>query len=126
MEQSLKSFVVELAPILSMTYFALYERQRALVRAGLLKVEAGRGTGSGVRATPESVATLLVAVLVTDDLSSAAELTRRFSRLKSDKPCRITHKTKFVDAVAEILRAKKRSAVVGVGRHDQRGLIFIP
>ena len=50
---SLKSLIPELARALDMTSAALYERQRALVRASLLQQRPGHGPGSGVVATPE-------------------------------------------------------------------------
>ncbi len=61
MTTSLKSFLPVLSRILAEPADALYERQRALVREGLLESVPGHGTGSGVRATPESVAMLLIA-----------------------------------------------------------------
>ncbi len=66
---SLKSLIPDLAPAFDLTPAALYERQRALERAGLLKAEGGRGPGSGVRATPQAVAALFTSVLATDSLS---------------------------------------------------------
>src|SRR5262245_35644140 len=123
MPTSLKAFIPTLAPIVSMTKFALYERQRVLVAAGLLKAEPGRGEGTGVRCTPESVAMLLVGILATDDLSDTAEATKKIARLKIDKPCKLTGKTRFIDAVAEILRSKI-SATIGVARHEQTAIVF--
>ena len=63
---SLKGLIPRLAHELGMTPDALYERQRALVRAGLLKGVEGKGPGSGVRATPYATALLLIAVLAAD------------------------------------------------------------
>ena len=65
---SLKSYISELASLLGVTPAFLYERQRVLVRGGQLRQCEGRGPGSGVKATPETVATLLVAGLVADNL----------------------------------------------------------
>jgi hypothetical protein len=64
MTKSLKSCIQELASILNETPDALYERVRALDREGLLKAAPGKGPGSGVRATPDSFAMLLIAALM--------------------------------------------------------------
>jgi hypothetical protein len=74
---SLKQFI----PILSEIFFnlsehALYERQRALVRVGLLKPIEGRGPGSGVPLNADTVAMLMVAALATDNLSEIGEATK--------------------------------------------------
>ena len=122
-DQSLKAFIPELGELVGMTRFALYERLRVLARAGLLKAVPGHGAGTGVRATPQTVATLLVAILSTDDLADTAERAKTFAGLKSSDPCRLTGKTRFVDAVAEVLRLKL-DATVGVGRRDQVATIF--
>lgn len=97
-----------LAPKLDMTPAALYERQRALVRAGLITGKEGRGPGSGVRATPHSVAMLLIAVLSADSLSEIEESTKRFAFLRAEKgTCPITGKKTFASAIAAILASPK-------------------
>jgi hypothetical protein len=74
---SLKQFIPVLSDIfVNLSENALYERQRALVRVGLLKPIAGRGPGSGVPLTPESVAMLLIAVLATDNLNETGAATK--------------------------------------------------
>src|SRR5688572_7224266 len=101
---SLKGFIPELAKAVGMTPAALYERQRALVRAGLLHGESGRGPGSGVRATPESVAMLLIALLATDSLSETESEAKVVTNLKSGtKPCPLTGKKTFASALASAL-----------------------
>ena len=60
---SLKGYIPGLARILGTTPDALYERQRALVRAGLLDQGAGRGPGRGVRAPEAAVAFRVIATL---------------------------------------------------------------
>lgn len=100
---SLKSMIPTLAGWIGLTPAALYERQRALVRAGLLRPEPGRGPGSGVRATPQSVSMLLIAVLATDSLSEAAEQSKVLANLKSRrKPCPLTGQTTFARALAAV------------------------
>ncbi|TWI73634.1 hypothetical protein IQ16_01772 [Bradyrhizobium huanghuaihaiense] len=71
--RSLTSFLPDLVPIFGISEQAIYERQRALVRIGMLAAPKGRGRGSGVEATPGTVARLLVAVLATDNLSDTDE-----------------------------------------------------
>ena len=83
MATSLKAFIPTLAKVLEMNPTNLYERQRALVRAGLLKIERGRGPGSGVRGTPESAALLLISLLATVNLSKAGIRTRIVANLKN-------------------------------------------
>jgi hypothetical protein len=80
---SLKSYSVELADYLGITPLAVYERQRALVRLGVLESIEGRGPHSGVRATPNAVAVLLIGALLADNLS---EIDQRVVRLLNAKP----------------------------------------
>ena len=89
---SLKSLIPLLAQTLETTPAALYERQRALVRAGLIAAEPGRGPGSGVRATPHSVAMLLLSLLATGSLSETEKQTKALANLKSKDGCPITGK----------------------------------
>ena len=79
MAASLRSYLFKLSELLGLTPIALYERQRELVRAGLLHAEGTRGPGAGVRLSPESVAVLLISVLATDSLSEVAERTREIA-----------------------------------------------
>ncbi|HUK07776.1 MAG TPA: hypothetical protein VLX09_07925 [Stellaceae bacterium] len=101
---SLKGFIPTLGKIIGMTPDALYERQRMLVRAGLLDAGEGRGPGSGVRATPETVALLLIAVLASEGL---ADVERRVgaiaqARVMTPEPCELTGKRRFGEALAEL------------------------
>jgi hypothetical protein len=103
---SLKAYAPLLAWRLGTTPAALYERQRALVRAGLLDQSEGRGPGSGVQAGPYPVALLLLAVLATDSLSETAEKVTIFATAKAsavDAQCRLTGEQTFVEAVARVL-----------------------
>jgi hypothetical protein len=106
MAGSLKAYAPLLAWRLGMTPAALYERQRALVRDGMLDQSEGRGPGSGVRVGPYPVALLLVAVLATDNLSETGEKVRIFATAKSaaaDGLCPLTGEQTFVEAVARVL-----------------------
>jgi hypothetical protein len=80
---SLKAYSIEMAGYLGLSPLAVYERQRALARLGVLPTIEGRGPKSGVRATPESVAPLLVAALYADSLS---DIDNRLLRLLNAKP----------------------------------------
>jgi hypothetical protein len=61
---------------------SLYERQRILVRFGLLPSREGRGPGSGVPLTADTLATFLIGLLATDNLR---EVPIRTSQLCSAK-----------------------------------------
>jgi len=103
---SLKAYAPRLASRLGTTPAALYERQRALVRAGLLTQPEGRGPGSGVPVRPYEVALLLIAVLATDSLSDTSEKVRLVSMARSranDNACPLTGEQTFVEAVARVL-----------------------
>jgi hypothetical protein len=109
---SLKEGVIpKLAKWLKLSPAAIYERQRALMRAGLLESEPGRGPGSGVRATPKSVAMLLTALVASVFPSESAELTGKVAKLKSDtKRCQFTGKKTFIDALSHALSSEEQAA----------------
>lgn len=81
----LKAFIPRLSKELNIPEIALYERQRALVRAGLLEHTGGRGPGSGVRLTAESFAMLLTAILATTSLSETGTATRLLAKAKRSR-----------------------------------------
>jgi hypothetical protein len=100
----MKQWLFVVASSLGMTTAALYERQRALVRAGLLHARPGRGPGSGVDFDAPSVAMLLIAVLATESLSEVEELAKATARLRSvEKRCPLTGKPTFGSALAAVL-----------------------
>jgi hypothetical protein len=66
---SLKSFLSAVSPIIGVSPAALYERQRALVKLGLLSAAPGRGPGSGVPLSADNVAVMIICVLASDSLS---------------------------------------------------------
>jgi hypothetical protein len=108
---SLKSLTPDLAPLLGITQSALYERQRALERAGLLKAESGRGPGSGVRATPKAVAALIASALATDSLSEVETEALVLARLRAeDGVCPVTGKRAFGQALSALLASPEMSA----------------
>ena len=106
----------------------MYERQRALVRSGLLQVESGNASGSGVRLTAESLAILLVALLATDNISRIIEFTRIFANLKSIAGrCPFTGQATFITALSTILGSTDLSNScrgVLVSRTRPSGCIF--
>jgi hypothetical protein len=106
MAGSLKAYAPLLASRLGTTPAALYERQRALVRDGILDQSEGRGPGSGVQVGPYPVALLLVAVLATDSLTETAETVRILAAAKSAAAsgrCPLTGESTFVEAIARVL-----------------------
>jgi hypothetical protein len=120
---SLKSFCVPLSQILGMTPDALYERQRVLLRSGELKgAVAGKGPGSGVRATVHNVTKLLLSTLATDSLSEIAEKTRKLAALKQvDGKCPFTGEPRLQNALERILASPELSrsvAGIAVWRED--------
>lgn len=119
----LKAFIPRLSKALNISEIALYERQRALVRAGLLEHSGGRGPGSGVRLSAEAVAVMLIAVLATDSLSETEAAT---SVLAKAKRGRGPHTKKyqgslggaetFKDALAKALSSDEIASEVSVVR----------
>jgi hypothetical protein len=106
MAGSMKAYTPLLAWRLGTTPAALYERQRALVREGMLEQSEGRGPGSGVQVGPYQVALLLVAVLATDSLSETEDKVRILATAKSIAKgaiCPLTGESTFVEAVARVL-----------------------
>jgi len=100
---SLKTYSAKLAELLGITQAVIYERQRALVKAGLLSYENGRGPGSGVKVSPESVAMLIVATLAANNLAETGEraldVAGATSTRASGKP--------FLDVLVELLKSRK-------------------
>jgi hypothetical protein len=91
------------APLLRETPTILRERQRALVRAGMLAAQPGRGRGSGVIAAPTTVATLLISMMGGSALADAPEATKNFASAVSLGECALTEKKTFGDALASLL-----------------------
>jgi hypothetical protein len=104
---SLQSLIPHLAADLDMKPSSIYERQRALARAGLLEMRPGKGPGSGVLATPESLAMLLIS-LATPSLSEVERQTKTLAGLKSrKKSCPVTGKRTFASALAAVLQSEE-------------------
>jgi hypothetical protein len=121
---SLKKYEERLAVLMSTTHAALYERQRRLLRLGLLKAPDKTGPGGGIRATPETVAALLLSILVTDSWSEVDEVVGRFWRIKPNNPgrCPITNATSFGAALTRILSDPELAGeVITVSVRRQQG-----
>jgi hypothetical protein len=106
---SLKAFLPQLAHIFGTTPAALYERQRALMRLGVLAALAGRGPGSGVPLTADNLAPLIIALAATDNLSDTDE---RVGKLCDASPlfkatCPLTGAKTFKSALAHIFGSTK-------------------
>lgn len=133
MSKSLKSCIPRFAQLLGMSPASLYERVRALAREEILNPQAGKGPGSGVRATPESVALLLIAAMASDSLAEVGERTRELAgatarALSSNQTpplnqwhqlrrakCALTGETTFRRALRKLLiNQKMRSRVLGI------------
>ena len=104
MSTSLKAFLPVLSKPFGLTPIALYGRQVALERAGLLGPREGKGgPGSGIRLTAETAAMMLIALLASDS-SDPAEAAAAVAKLKcTHGECRLTGKAKFAEALAAIL-----------------------
>ena len=128
---SLTGFLPILVPHLGITQAAIYERQRALVRLGLLPKPTGRGRGSGATATPRAAALICLSVLVTDNLSEMDARVRALAQAPIDtwrkrKRCGLTGATTFVEALSAILadhHIASRTNSVSVQRQSLEGHI---
>ena len=111
---SLKSYCAPLSKVLGMTPDALYERQRVLVRTGYLAgAIAGKGPGSGVRATARNVSKLIMSTLATDALSEIDPKTRQLAALKHvDGECTVTGERRFHNALEKVLSTPELAASV--------------
>jgi hypothetical protein len=112
---SLKASLPYLAPIFGLTTDALYERQRALVRHGVLKAIPGRGPGTGVPLSADNLATLLIAVAAVNSLSEVDHRIIEFCEatpIDARRPvpidqCPLTGQKTFRGAVQSILLKKE-------------------
>jgi hypothetical protein len=101
----LKAYLPRLAEIAGSTPASLYERQRALVRLGLLSAQPGRGPGSGVKLSPDSLAIMIISILATENLS---EIDKRVLRLCNARPtpeptCNVTGGRTLREALTMLL-----------------------
>jgi hypothetical protein len=104
---SLKAFLPQFSKQVGLSVDALYERQRALVRLGLME-SVGRGPGGGTPARAETVAQLLTALLLVDGPSEldAGRFARTFKAPLQDRKrpiCGLTKQKSFGAAVTCVL-----------------------
>jgi hypothetical protein len=111
---SLKSYCGPLSKVLGLTPDALYERQRVLVRSDYLSgAIAGKGPGSGVRATIRNVTKLILSTLATDALFEIDGKTRGLAALKHvDAKCPFTGERRFQNALEKALSTPELAASV--------------
>jgi hypothetical protein len=120
-----------MVPYLGMSQAAIYERQRALIRLGLLPKPSGRGRGSGALATPRTAALICLSILATDNLS---EMDHRIFKLaeagistwRKRQRCGLTGALTFVDALSAIIGdpdLARRVIIVKVERQPLEGSI---
>jgi hypothetical protein len=103
---SLKSFIPSLSRRLGVSPAALYERQRALVRLGVLHGKKGRGPGSGVKLSADAVAVLLASLLATDSLSEVADTIPLLALKPVGGRCPITNAATFGEALSYLLSSE--------------------
>jgi hypothetical protein len=83
--------------------FALYERQRALVRAGLLRLQGGRGPGGGIPATSRNVAIWLLGVLTAEAYAQVGATKNLKELLRQKGVCPLTGASNPLGAVEALL-----------------------
>jgi hypothetical protein len=104
--RSLKAFLPKIAGPLKMSPAALYERQRALTRFGILKGKEGWGPGSGVHLSADTLAALITSLLATDNLSEVDDRVAYLlwaDSVGSGGRCAVTHAKTFGEALSRIL-----------------------
>ncbi|WP_040307795.1 hypothetical protein [Afipia felis] len=127
---SLTAFLPHIANEFEMSVHALYERQRALVRLGLLPRPVGRGRGSGAEATPGTVALLIISVLATDNLSDTDERIKKLAEAKlgpDNSTCALTGERTFLGALAAALASEtiaRKVSSIEVSRRASRASLF--
>ncbi len=123
----LKTYLSMLSPLLGQSEEMLYERQRALVREGLLDSVGGRGPGSGVRADESALSPFLISLLAHDILAQSF-LAELFCDMKSDAgKCPVTGAKTFREGLEAVLGhealAEKTANVILHRNHPGRGYL---
>lgn len=133
---SLKSFLPILSRHTGLSVTALYERQRALVRLGLLPAptKTGRNSG-GAMATPGNVGVMVLSVLVTDRLSEMDERILDFLMLRAypytiygnHRPghCPLTGERTLYRALQSILSQKTFASMAEISVDRRRRLVHL-
>jgi hypothetical protein len=122
----LKAYLPRLAEIVGSTPASLYERQRALVRLGLLSAQPGRGPGTGVKLSADSLAVMIISILATENLS---DIDKRVVRLCNARPtpestCKVTGARTLRQAVTTLFSSpafsREGDRNIGVAVHRPR------
>ena len=101
---ALKTFLPLLGEWLGVSAAQIYERQRLLVDAGILKQINGRGPGSGVPATPQNISKVLVALLVGELRQDFERAVKAVCAAKSDVDYSESLKTRtFAETISFII-----------------------
>lgn len=103
--QSLKTFLPILSKLIDVRPDQAYERQRLMVKAGILRAREGRGPGSGVAATGKNVALLLVALLVGEFRDRAISSVRSVANARPLSECPVNGNATFAEAIAGMIEA---------------------
>jgi hypothetical protein len=128
----LKALIPSICGFFELSPAALYERQRALTRIGAFPGGEGRGPGKGVRANPETLAQLILAVLLTD---SPSEINERVFHIgaaqihtwRKRKRCFLTKAETFRPALSAVLadpEIANKVTSIAVERHGLHGVIY--
>jgi hypothetical protein len=123
----LKTYLSTLSPLLGQSEEMLYERQRALVREGLLESVGGRGPGSGVRADESALSAFLISLL-THDILAQSHLAEFFCDMISDAgKCPFTGATTFREGLEAVLEHEALAQkIAGVMVHrNQPGRAYL-
>jgi hypothetical protein len=112
MGKSLKEFARILSRITGLSPAAIYERQRELLGEGLLVSPGTRGPGGGIRATPETVAILLTAILSADGRANGTASALKFFELPLRMRARPREGYGFGDELVALLRDPARAEVL--------------
>jgi hypothetical protein len=126
--RSLKWFTPGLARLLGTTAPRLYEREQALIRAGILDASPGRGPGSGVRATAPSIALLIIAMLAAETLRETESRTKEIAELTpvDAERCPLRGTRSFLYALTDLVSSRSRSSrtiEVKISRTAARAMI---
>lgn len=103
--QSLRTMLPEICDILGITLAHAYERQRVLVKAGVLRARPGRGPGSGVPGTAQNLVTLLIALLLGDLREHPISTVKAITSAKPVHRCAFHGEARFGEVMTAILEA---------------------
>jgi hypothetical protein len=104
----------DIASIFAIPATTVRERQRELVRGAILTNRPGRGRGSGVVATADSIAVLIASLICSLSLTRSAQETKRFFGARHETNlCPFTGEDTFGSAFTKILRSAALCQAIG-------------